>query len=276
MACIILITLGVGSEVKAQQRQAPLDAVAQVNIQGGEFRSLYSSQASPLVWVKAFKIDKTPVTNQAFYNFLQAQPQWQPQHIKPMFAEANYLQHWQKTTKDGQVSYQPPPKQRQSPVTNVSWFAAQAYCKAQGKHLPSTAEWEFVAKASEHLADGRHDPAYTDTILRWYESRASNDLPAVGQQPANYYGVQDLHGLIWEWTQDFASAKQRALDKSNLQTINKDGIDSRVNLGAFCGAAASGVADPSDYAAFMRDSLRNSLKANYVLPSLGFRCATSR
>ena len=32
------------------------------------------------------------------------------------------------------------------------------------------------------------------------------ELAPVGASPANYWGVYDLHGLIWEWVEDFNSA----------------------------------------------------------------------
>ena len=42
---------------------------------------------------------------------------------------------------------------------------------------------------------------------------------------------------------------------------------------AFCGGSAAGVADPTDYPAFMRYSMRASLKANYTADNVGFRWA---
>jgi formylglycine-generating enzyme required for sulfatase activity len=43
-----------------------------------------------------------------------------------------------------------------------------------------------------------------------------------------------------------------------------------------CGAGALSGGDPSEYATFMRFALRSSLRADFALPNLGFRCAADR
>lgn len=91
-------------------------------------------------------------------------------------------------------------------MINVSWFAAQAYCRSLDKRLPTVAEWERVASASKTHADGRQEKSYHQRILEWYSQPSRKQLPEVGDKAANFWGVQDLHGLIWEWTEDFNSA----------------------------------------------------------------------
>ena len=49
--------------------------------------------------------------------------------------------------------------------------------------------------------------------------------------------------------------------------------DSGLERDLFCGAGAVGAKETTDYAAFMRQALRASLKANNTTTSLGFRCA---
>jgi formylglycine-generating enzyme required for sulfatase activity len=232
-----------------------LAALQMAELPGGEVRPLYLSKDSPLTQVAPFRLDVTPVTNGQFAAFVAAHPRWQPGAVAALFAEPGYLQHW--------PAGQPTPAQREQPVTRVSWYAADAYCRAQGKRLPTVAEWEFAAQASESAAFGATEPDYTRRILSWYARPATATLPPVGQDPANYWQVQDLHGLVWEWTQDF---------NSTLVTGESRG-DSSLDQGMFCGSGAAGSADPSDYAAFMRFGFRTSLKAPYTLGNLGFRCA---
>ncbi|MDN4502672.1 formylglycine-generating enzyme family protein [Alteromonadaceae bacterium BrNp21-10] len=232
-----------------------------VMLPDGDYRPLYMSKDSPQTHVKSFSIDVKPVTNQQYLTFLLANPRWQPQAVPQIFAEPQYLQHWPKNGNDKQ----PDDAQLSSPVINVSWFAAQAYCRSLNKRLPTIAEWERVASASDTQADGSQDKDYHRRILEWYSLPSSEQLPAVGKKPPNYWGVQDLHGLIWEWTEDFNSALVSGESRG----------DSNIDQRLFCAAGAQGVADPSDYAAFMRYGFRSSLQAKFTLPNLGFRCASS-
>gem|GEM_PF-428437 len=143
------------------------------------------------------------------------------------------------------------------PVTNVSWFAAHAYCAAQGKRLPTNDEWEFVGLASELQANGSNEPSYNRTILSWYEN-GSKGLKNIRQNKPNFYGVYDMHGLIWEWTSDFNSSQ---ITSGTLKAAD------------FCGSGAVNSSDPSNYAAFLRYGIRTSLQPNFVLHNMGFRCA---
>ena len=202
-----------------------------------------------MISVKPFQIDKTPVTNAEFAQFIKGHPQWQRGKVGAKQAEPNYLKHWGKNG--------PQAADANKPATNVSWFAAHAYCAAQGKRLPTTDEWEFVGLASELQANGSNEPSYNRTILSWYEN-GSKGLKNVRQNKANFYGVYDMHGLIWEWTSDFNSSQ---ITSGTLKASD------------FCGTGAVNSSDPSNYAAFLRYGIRTSLQPNFVLQNLGFRCA---
>jgi formylglycine-generating enzyme len=177
-----------------------------------------------------------------------------------LYTDENYLRHWQRNHRG---EFSPAAKDLLTPVVHVSWFAAQAYCRAQGRHLPSTAQWEWVAQAGVNNADARRDPEYTRQLLEWYAKPTQAQLAKIGSGQANFYGVHDLHGLIWEWTSDFNSVMSSGESRGDSVTDNQ----------FFCGAGAAGSADPSDYATFMRYAMRTSLSARYTLANLGFRCA---
>lgn len=246
--------MGLACSSVALATGAPL-LTTMVELSAGEVRPLYLTKDSPLTPVAAFWLDTLPVTNQQFAQFVQQYPEWQPNKVPPLFAESQYLEHWQGETISAEQAAQP--------VTFVPWYAADAYCQAQGKRLPTVSEWEYAAQASENAAQGNNDANYHRRILAWYAKPAGDKLAEVGQSQANFWQIYDLHGLIWEWTQDFNSA---------LVTGESRG-DSSLDQGLFCGSAAAGSADPADYAAFMRYGFRSSLKAPYTLANLGFRCA---
>ncbi|WP_227679786.1 SUMF1/EgtB/PvdO family nonheme iron enzyme [Psychrobacter frigidicola] len=117
----------------------------------------------------------------------------------------------------------------------------------------------------EHSQKGSSEPGYNQRILGWYSKSSGSQqiLNKVGQTPANYWSVKDMHGLIWEWTENFNSNLVTSESRSN-RTLNQD---------VFCGSGAVGTVDPSDYAAFMRYGFRSSLEAKHTVSSLGFRCA---
>ena len=224
-------------------------AVEMANIPGGSYRPLYLKKDTPMISVKPFQIDKTPITNAEFAQFVKANPKWQRGNVSVKQAESNYLKQWDKNG--------PKAADANKPVTNVSWFAAHAYCAAQGKRLPTNDEWEFVGLASELQANGSNEPSYNRTILSWYEN-GSKGLKNIQQNKPNFYGVYDMHGLIWEWTSDFNSSQ---ITSGTLKAAD------------FCGSGAVNSSDPSNYAAFLRYGIRTSLQPNFVLHNMGFRCA---
>ena len=235
-----------------------------VNVPAGEYRPLYLTKDSSLVSVDEFEIDRLPITNSEYLEFVSNNPEWNKGNIPSVFADSRYLQHWEENKSNS--TWRPENVILKNAVINVSWFAAQAFCNTQGKHLPTVAQWEYVASASESNADGHNEPDYQQRILRWYAQHHDAEDLKVGVSAANYWGIHDLHGLVWEWTEDFNSALVSGESRA----------DSSINEKLYCAAGSVGSADPSDYAAFMRHGFRSSLQANYSLPNLGFRCSSER
>lgn len=231
-----------------------------VLIPGGEYSPLYkSSVENKPVQVDSFLIDTHPVTNGDFLEFVTTNPKWQRSQIKPIFADESYLRHWK-----GDLDLGPLEETiKDFPVTNVSWFAARAYAQWKGKRLPTVSEWERVGLASETNPDGREEEGYYNRILEWY---GRPNLPIEQWKPEtfrNFYGVYGIHGLVWEWVDDFNTA---------LVTGESRG-DSELERSLFCGSGSVNSSNFRDYAAFMRFGFRSSLSAAYAIPNLGFRCA---
>jgi formylglycine-generating enzyme required for sulfatase activity len=224
----------------------------------GEFSSvLPTGGATPFVHVERFELDRQPVTNAKFLAFVIDHPQWRRDRVATLFADGDYLSHWADADMLGASAH---PDQ---PVTRVSWFAARAYCEAEGERLPSWTEWEFAAAADERTPDARRDPQWQARILDWYAQPATHPMARVGLGPANYYGIQDLHGLVWEWVEEF-----NALIVSG--DSREQGDPDKLK---FCGAGALSLKDRENYAVLMRVAFLSSLEARSTARSLGFRCA---
>lgn len=216
------------------------------------------AQDHDLVTVADFELARTPVTNAQFLAFTREHFKWRRGLAPPIFADRNYLQHWAGPDRLGSAD----PRQ---PVVNVSWFAADAYCRAQGARLPTWHEWEWAAAADERRADARADPAWRQRLLAWY-AQTGGALRQVAASPANVHGVHDLHGLVWEWVEDFGALMVSA---DNREQGDPD-------LMKFCGSGALTMEQKENYAVLMRIAMLSSLRASYTIANLGFRCAKER
>ncbi len=145
------------------------------------------------VWVQTFWMDKNEVT----------------------YAEYKACEKAGKCPKSGPqyVDFDRP----KQPINGVSWFDAKAYCEAQGKRLPTEAEWEKAARGT----DGRLYP--------WGDEEATCELAIIkgktegrgcglekkgkkpdtgrpweiGSRPPNQYGLYDMSGNSFEWVHDW-------------------------------------------------------------------------
>jgi formylglycine-generating enzyme required for sulfatase activity len=248
-----------GTHATAQQQTESAVSGAYAPISGGPFRSILPAGGKEPtdLTVAAFELQRLPVTNAEFMTFVQGHPEWRRDRIAEQLADAHYLQHWQGALELGSGALP------QQPATNVSWFAARAYCEAQGARLPDWYEWEFAAAADPHSPDARHDPQWQQHILAWYAKPSTRPLAPVGSEQANLYGVHDLHGLVWEWVEDF-----------NALFIGADNRNQGdPDLLKFCGSGALAIEDREDYPVMMRLAMLSSLRGNSTTANLGFRCA---
>lgn len=231
---------------------------ARVTISGGEFATMLPPAPQvKTATVRRFAMDRRTVSNADFARFVAQYRNWRRDAVARVFADTGYLQHWSSATTPGASI-------EAQPVTHVSWFAAKAYCEAQGARLPSWHEWEFVAAASATAADARADPQWRQTILDWYARPATAALPAAGSSAPNYYGVRDVHGVVWEWVLDLGSMM---VSGDNREQGDPD-------LKRFCGTGALTMEQKENYAMLMRVATLSSMQASYTSSSMGFRCVT--
>jgi sulfatase modifying factor 1 len=227
-------------------------------VPAGAYTPLFRGENdSKTVPVAAFYLDVYPVTNADFLEFVKANPKWQRSRAKRLFAEVDYLKAWESDLELG------PRAITNAPVTYVSWFAAKAYAQWKGKRLPTTAEWEYAAAASPTQPNGSQDKEFTRAVRAWYSSPTPSIVVPVGRGQTNFFGANDLHGLVWEWVADFNTAMVTGDARGDT------GLDRQL----FCGSGSQNAADRENFPAFMRYGFRSSLNASYTVHNLGFRCA---
>ncbi|TVP63904.1 MAG: formylglycine-generating enzyme family protein, partial [Leptolyngbya sp. LCM1.Bin17] len=107
-----------------------------------------------------------------------------------------------------EIDLKPEPSEFQGddlPVERVSWYEAREFCKrlstrtGKNYHLPSEAQWEYACRAGTTTAYHFGDQL-TEEVAN-YERKVGQTTP-VGRYPANYWGLCDMHGNVWEWCQD--------------------------------------------------------------------------
>jgi formylglycine-generating enzyme len=236
---------------------APANAGMIAVVAGTYTPLLRTPKDASLIAVPAFLLDEHSVTNADFLSFVTANPKWQKSQVSEIFADSSYLDNWASDLDPGAKA------PSGSPVVHVSWFAARAYARWIGKRLPTTAEWELAASAGYTRSDGKNDEALNRDLYAWLARPVPAILAEAASPRANFYGIRGLHGLVWEWVDDFNAA----------MVTGESRADSGLDRDFFCGAGSVGAKDTTDYAAFMRQALRSSLNANNTTSSLGFRCA---
>lgn len=225
---------------------------ARVRIDGGTYRPLFAQPGETVVRVRPFLIDARAVTRAEYRSFLAANARWQPDRVPALFADANYMSGWREPAADDAEVL----------ATEISWFAARAYCRAQGARLPTTDEWELLARADETDRDGASGGDFLRRTLELALGRREAP-PSVRSGFRSVWGVWGLHGAVNEWVLDFNTSFASADSRETT-----DG-----NRALTCAAGATSTGDMRDYAAFMRYAFRAAADARSTARNLGFRCA---
>ena len=260
-------------EMLAQPDLQPIivgnDGTEMVLIPAGQFDTTWHEVEvySLNLYVDAFYMDKYEVTNAQYKKFIDANPQWQKNHILDIYHNGYYLDYWNDNNyPTGEDDY---------PVTHVSWYAAMAYAVWAKKRLPTEAEWDRAGRGG--LVDRSYpwgnaiDPSKAN-----YDGNFDGPTP-VGDYPANGYGLYDMSGNVWEWCLDAHeySVDYRGRIRSDPKPISGTDI---INLtDNFCKVKSSTerVMRGGSWDNFAYDVMvgrRHGLEPTFAYGKLGFRC----
>jgi formylglycine-generating enzyme required for sulfatase activity len=146
--------------------------------------------------IKPFYMDKYPVTNAEFKKFLDAS------HYHPADS-LNFLKDWTNG------SY--PTGWDNRPVTWVSIEDARAYAKWAAKRLPHEWEWQFAAQGTDGREYPWGDGWQQSAVPQPDKGRTMRGPDAVDAHPsgASPFGVMDLVGNVWQWTDEYVDEHTR-------------------------------------------------------------------
>ena len=147
--------------------------------------------------IRTFFIDKYPVTNAQFKKFLDA-TKYHPQD------DLNFLRDW------SNGNY--PQGWANKPVTWVSQEDARGYAAWAGKRLPHEWEWQIAAQGTDNRAYPWGNDWKPSAVPVPDKSRTMRGPDDVASHPegASPFGVMDLVGNVWQWTDEFVDDHTRA------------------------------------------------------------------
>ncbi|MCC6188318.1 MAG: SUMF1/EgtB/PvdO family nonheme iron enzyme, partial [Anaerolineales bacterium] len=196
------------------------------------------------VTLSGFFLDQTEVTNARYQTCVDAGACTPPQ----------------RRGSDTRGGYFTDPAFANYPMLNVTWAQADAFCHAEGKRLPTEAEWEYAATGG----DGRLYP-WGNTFDPGLLPVQAKDTVAVGSFPqaASPFGAFDMAGNALEWVNDWYGADYYGSSPAENPTGPESGTRKVLRGGSF------GNPDVSIYIT----TRRFNRPPNGADVDIGFRCA---
>jgi formylglycine-generating enzyme len=258
------------------------------------------------VFVSAFSISKTEVTNAQFARFVEATrfvttaeraPDWEmlkkqlppgtPKPAAELLVPGSMVFSNREWTWVPGADWRHPEGpnssiigREQHPVVQVSWDDAAAYAKWSGGRLPTEAEWEFAARSgiSGHRFTWGDEwkPRMANTWEGQFPVSNSLDDGAEGTAPVRSYppnaaGLYDVAGNVWEWTADRYREETYALRADGGVVRDPRGPDDETEVRRVI-RGGSFLCAPN-YCASFRTSARRSTSQDSSLSHVGFRIA---
>jgi serine/threonine protein kinase len=156
------------------------------------------AQPQATIYLDAFWIDKTEVTNAQFSRFVDETGYRTSAERTDDYSYVQDLNWLHPQGGNSSIT-----NQDDRAVTQASWEDAFAYCEWAGKRLPTEAEWEKAARGDGGRLFPWGDSPPDSGNLNFDFSRGT--IVSVGRYPdgASPYGVLDMSGNVWEWVADY-------------------------------------------------------------------------
>jgi formylglycine-generating enzyme required for sulfatase activity len=190
---ILLFCFSVGSAAQKKTEKSStykgMVLIPAGSFQMGSNKGEFDEKPAHTVHLSSFYMDKYEVTNGEYKKCVDAGS-----------CRAPY-----ESTSITRSSYYGDSRYENYPVIYVNWNQAKAYCEWKGGRLPTEAEWEYAARGG--LRGMKYPNGDSISPIEANYSCSWSDTAKVGSYDPNGYGLYDMAGNVWEWTNDWYDEK---------------------------------------------------------------------
>ena len=224
----------------------------------GSNRSLEDEAPEHRVYLDSYWIDKYEVSAGKFAEFLNTLDNVKGYYLDNKFGTLYYDSRFH--SRPGLENY---------PINNITWHAADEYCKWKEKRLPTEAEWEKAARGTTAQAYPWGNIPPSDTLARYFQTWTKEEKHKVmvpvqalteGQSP---FGLYNMAGNVKEWVDDWYDREYYNEQSEYANPRGPIGGEFKVVRGGSW----------RDMKGFIYSTFRNSGNPKSRMDDYGFRCA---